>query len=697
MAVLSKIRERSMFLIIIIGLALFAFVLDPSTLGDLFNSSKVNEIGEVDGDVISRQEFTTALEAYKAQTGSNVSDMQATKTVWDNIVRKKIYQTQLEKAGIIVGENDVWMEVLNSPSVQGNPEFLNEAGIFDESKVKQFLKDIEINNTQLSKAWNNYIKQIKDNSERNTYNNLVTAGLGASLKEGENNYLNNNTKLNGQFVYLPYTSLADSLVEVSTSEIASYINDHERDFQVEASRDLSYVKFDTKATVEDQEAIKNELASLKEDFKTTTNNVAFLSDNDSDLNLDQIFKFKNQVPVEVAETIFDGKEGDVFGPYKESGFFKMTKITEVVQMPDSVKASHILIPFVGSQRATPDVTRTEAQAEKLADSILAVVKRSKRKFKSLAKSFSSDKSNAEKGGDLGFFNYARMTPAFRDFTFAKKVGSIGVVKTPFGFHIIKVDAQKNKQNAMKLATIAKKIVPSEATENVMFENAEKFALEVSKDGNFYDVAKANNYIARPAIGVKVLDESVPGLGKERGIVSWAFGDVKVGDFQRFDTANGHVVVFITAKTKKGTSPVSKEASKVRAILLKEKKAKLLSEKMTGTSLTEIAKANNTTVRNANNVSLQSTTLSGAGAEPKVVGAMFYAATDKLYNKIVGSKGVYAFVVTKKELPTALPNYDAERKRIADARKRQTFKMYEALKNAAAINDNRGSALYGANQ
>ena len=89
MAVLSKIRERSMFLIIIIGLALFAFVLDPSTLGDLFNSSKVNEIGEVDGDVISRQEFTTALEAYKAQTGSNVSDMQATKTVWDNIVRQK--------------------------------------------------------------------------------------------------------------------------------------------------------------------------------------------------------------------------------------------------------------------------------------------------------------------------------------------------------------------------------------------------------------------------------------------------------------------------------------------------------------------------------------------------------------------------------------------------------------------------------
>ena len=90
MAVLSKIRERSMFLIIIIGLALFAFVLDPSTLGDFFNSTKINEIGEINGESISRQEFAAELEAYKQQAGNRVSEMQASKTVWDNIVRKKI-------------------------------------------------------------------------------------------------------------------------------------------------------------------------------------------------------------------------------------------------------------------------------------------------------------------------------------------------------------------------------------------------------------------------------------------------------------------------------------------------------------------------------------------------------------------------------------------------------------------------------
>ena len=94
MAVLSKIRDRSLFLILVIGLALFAFVLDPSTLTDFFNSSKINEIGEVNGETISRQEFIQELDSYRQQNGGRVSDIQAAKVVWDNMLRKKIYQKQ---------------------------------------------------------------------------------------------------------------------------------------------------------------------------------------------------------------------------------------------------------------------------------------------------------------------------------------------------------------------------------------------------------------------------------------------------------------------------------------------------------------------------------------------------------------------------------------------------------------------------
>ena len=122
MAILSKIRERSMALILVIGLALFAFVLDPSSIQDFFNSTKVNTVGEVGGETISRKDFSEALEAYKAQVGNRLTDMQASKLVWENLVREKIYQTQLAEAGIEVGENDVWSALIENPSVKNDQQ-----------------------------------------------------------------------------------------------------------------------------------------------------------------------------------------------------------------------------------------------------------------------------------------------------------------------------------------------------------------------------------------------------------------------------------------------------------------------------------------------------------------------------------------------------------------------------------------------
>ena len=685
-----------MFLIIIIGLALFAFVLDPSTLGDFFDSSKVNQVGEINGESISLQEFTGELEAYKQQVGSGVTEMQASKNVWDNIVRKKIYQNQLSEAGITVGEADVWNEVINAPSVKDNPQFQNEVGFFDEVKFKQFLADTKLNNPEMWGAWSNYMTQIRDNGERNTYNNLVTAGLGASLKEGESQYFADNTKLTSQFVFVPYTSIADSLVKVSKGEIESYIKTNSNDFKVEESRDISYVQFNIAATTEDENAIKASVAELIEDFKNTSNESVFLSENDSDTSIDDSFKFQKEINATVASEIFKGAKGDVFGPYKEQGYFKISKITDVTSMPDSARASHILIPFLGAQRVAADVTRTQDEAKVLADSILNVVKRNKNKFEDLAKTMSSDLGSGAKGGDLDWFTYNRMTPEFRDFVFEGNTGDIDVVETPFGFHIIKIDGQKNNQTALKLATYSRQIIASEATENAIFQKSEQFALASSKDNKFFEVAKENNYVTKPAIGLKVLDENVPGLGNQRQIISWAFSnDTKPGDFKRFDLEGSHVVAFVTAKTEKGLMSAAKATNTVKPILVNQKKAKLIADKFNGSTLADIAKENNTNVRNASGINLKSPTLSGAGSEPKVVGAMYNAEINKVYKNIEGNRGVYAFAVTNKELPTALPNYETSRKSIAESRKTKTFAIYEAIKNAADIEDNR-SNLYRSN-
>ena len=705
MAILSKIRERSMFLIIIIGLALFAFVLDPSTIGDFFNSSKVNIVGEVNGEEISRKEFTEAIESYKSRTGNRVSEMQAAKTVWSNLVREKLYKGELKEVGITIGEEDLLNEMANSQFVKTNPEFLNEAGLFDIEKLKVFLKDTKENNPQLWSQWSNYMSQLSDNLERTTYNNLISGGLGASLKEGESQYLNDNTKIDAQLVYIPFTSVNDTLAKVSKSEIKSYIKSHSSEFEVEESRDIRYVKFLIKATKEDEAAIKKDVASLLEDreeyskvsksnvsisgLKNTTNMVDFLSENKSDLELDNAYKYKNDVPAVVSAVIFAGDKGDVFGPYKDKEYFKISKITEILELPDSAKASHILIPFVGSQRSGAEATKTEEEAKKFADSLLTVVKRSKSKFAELAKEFSSDKGSGAKGGDLGWFNYKRMTPLFRDFVFEGNKGDLGFVKTPFGFHIIRIDDQKNKQKVVKLGTFARKIEASDATETSVYQNAETFAFELSKGVNFNDAANSKNLKAQPAIGLKVLDENVPGVGNEREIVSWAFNrDSNVGDSKRFDIDNGHVVAFLVKKTPKGLMPVNRAYTRVNSILLNKKKAEIISDKMNGSTLADIAKENKTNVKNISGVSLKYPTINGVGNEPKIMGAMTFVEENKMFNKVIGANGVFAFKVIKRELPTALPNYDSYRQRMVDERKRKTNKMFDAIKKAANIEDNR---------
>ncbi|WP_442265428.1 peptidylprolyl isomerase [Tenacibaculum sp. ZS6-P6] len=700
MAILSKIRERSLFLILVIGLALFAFVLDPSTLKDFFNSQKINEVGQVNGESISRQEFAQALDNYRAQTGNRVSEMQAAKNVWENLVRQKIYDSQLAEAGITVGEADILNDLYEKDFIKNDPKY-QTSGVFDKEKFKEFLATIREENGDQWKAWREYMSNVKSALQKTTYDNLVAAGLGASLEEGKTEYYNENTKISGELVYLPYTSVSDSLVQITKGDVKKYIENHASEFEVEASRDISYVKFDIKASAQDENDIKADVAKLINDsdsgvgLKNTTDYLAFLEATKSDLPYNDNIQFKVQVPQVIADTLFKGNVGDVYGPYKDQNYFKLSKITEVLEIPDSVKARHILIPFIGSNSATPETKETEEQAKAKADSIATLVKKNSSKFVELAKELSADKSNADKGGDLDWFSYTRMVPEFRDYSFNNKKGDIGVVKTVFGFHVIEIQDQKNFQKALKLATYARKIEASEATENEVYQNAESFAQEISNGGKIDAIAKDKNLTVSPAVGLKALDENIAALGNERQIVSWAFGkDLKVGDFKRFDIDGGYVVATLTGVTEEGLMPVDQAISRVRPILTNEKKAEILNAKLQGTTLTDIATSTKQSVRKFSDINLKSPTITGIGYEPKVVGAMLSAKENEIKKNIVGDRGVYAFVVTARVLPTDLPNYDTYRKRIANQRKNQTYNMYQAVKKASDIENEVGSTYYG---
>ncbi len=718
MAILSKIRDRSMFLILIVGLALFAFVLDPSSIQSFFSSSKINSIGEVNGEEIDREAFIQQVEAYRSQSGGRSSQIQAVNAVWNAMIADKIFETQLEDAGIVIGEKDIWDAMVQLPQIQNSALFKNEANLFDEEKLKEYIANMQDDaEAGDNSAWLNWIateKSIKQNIGRQAYTSLVSAGLGATLAEGERSYIYQNTKIDARYVYIPYTTIPDSLSIVSKDEIQKYLDDNQRRFKAEATRTLQYVRFDINPSEADEEAIKSVVGSFindREEYsnaaKTTVNIAglknasdyeAFLSDNKSDLSIDNGYKYKNQLGEEVSEEIFNASVGDVVGPYKDYKYYKISKVVEIAQLPDSVKSSHIIIPFAGATRSTTLVTKEAAK--KTVDSIYALVRNNKTKFTEIADEINSDGTKG-KGGDIGWVRKDQafsqsFDKDFADFIYKKKVGSINVVETAFGYHVIRIDEQKTAEKAVRLATYARLIEASEETENDIFEQAETFASKLAEeDANLDEIAVAENLKVQSALNLKALEENIPGLNSQRQIVTWAFREAALGDSKRFDIdvngQRGYAVVLLKSKTEEDGVVVSSDLlAKVRPELINKKKAAQIKEKMNGATLEEIAKNSDVRIRSASQVTQMSPLLSGVGNEPAIVGAMAALKLDELSEKIEGEKGVFVITVTKREKPVQLENYNTFRNTIDVKIKGKSFLLFQVLEETADIKDNRSN-------
>jgi len=707
MAVLSKIRERSLFLIIIIALALFSFVLSGLFDGNLFNKTASN-VGEVNGEPIKREEFAQQVDFYRSRSNGQSSNTQNVNNAWNTLVREKIYQTQLEKSGVVVGEKDVWDAMVTQISSQNSPQFANEAGFFDPEKLKEYIATLQDNSEEDENgaaawmSWINYEKGIKKNLEQNTYNALIRAGLGSTLSEGKRDYYFQNVNVDVDFVYVPYNSIPDSLITVTSDDMKSYIKAHAKAYTVEESRDIQFVQFKIAATPEDEVAIEQELINMMADreeysnaaksnvtvvgFTNATDMNEFNAENESDTPYDGSYYNKIGLTPIVADSVFNLEIGQAYGPYKENGFYKLSKVTAIKQLPDSVKASHILIPFLGSSTADASVTQTSEQAEKMADSILTVVKGNNQKFEELAKEMSIDKVSGAKGGDLGWFVYRTMIPEFRDYSFENSKGDMGVVKSQFGYHIIRIDDQKNKQRNVQIATFSRKIDPSEKTENDVFEKAETFASDLSAGKDITELAKEQNLTIRPVVSLKVFDDNIAELGSQRQIVRWTFEEnSEVGSIKRFDLDNGYAVVMLSAKNKAGLSGKGKN---VRSILLNEKKAALIKERSTGTTLDEIAQQNQVTKKSSMAVSNTSPVFAGVGRFVDIAGVVTDLDENELAKNIVGKSGIAFAQVTKKTMPTELQNYNANKLNLERSLTSRSLLIFEALKENADIEDNR---------
>ncbi len=702
MAVLNKIRQRSVFLIIIIALALFSFVLaDVIRNGGLSSQNSQNVIATVNGNEISREEFAREVEAFERNMGRNFSTTQAVNRIWDQKLREVILTEQVEELGIRAGEGQITSLVRSQ--MAGNPNFTNEAGMFDENRLREYVANLRETSPEAYQQWQQFTSNLAKTAKLNTYYNMVSAGVGATLLEGEQAYRLQNDNINMKFVQIPYSSIPDSEVEVTKSDIKSYLNDHKSRFETEASRNIQYVIFNESASSQDKTDAKTAINDLRGErveynaaigandtvagFDNTEDYAEFISNN-SDLPYENRFKFRNDFTGENAEAIFNLNEGETFGPYEENGYWKLSKVVETKTIPDSVKASHILIAYQGTQLGA-GLDRTKEEAKELADSIAGVARANKDKFAELASEFSADTSNKENAGDLGYFTPGMMIPAFENYVFDNSTGDIGVVETPIGYHVISIEDQTDAARAVKVATLAREIEASEKTMNDLFNEVTKFEISAS-EGDFANVAKEGNYEVRTVKDIKALEENIPGAGAQRRVVQWAFEDeAEVGDVRRFDTNEGYIVAQLTAKKDKGLMSVEEASATVTPILKKKKKAEIIKSRIKGSSLKEISENQGVSVQTADAVNLSSPTLAGAGEEPEVVGAVFSLKVGDLSGPIAGEKGVYvAELVSKFEAP-AMDSYKGYAQQESAARRAQAgVRVFEALKKKADIEDNR---------
>lgn len=659
MAILGKIRERSIFLILVIGMALFAFVI--SGVFDGAGSISQDPLAKVGDEEISLEQFSPRVDFVERNYG--MTTLQAVNFVWDQVVNETAFKQQLEDLGLNVGRDHVADFVSTDPSFMQDSRFQNAIGQFDLNAFSDFVSDLRANNPSGYAQWQQQESSIMDNLRQREYVNMARLGIHYTQFEGAQAHALENDKINIEYIKIPYTVIADSLFTVTDSEIKKYISQNEDTYQRDASRNIEYVVFEEKASVEDNleleaslkvllapQTVFNEVTQREEvipSFSETNDISGFVSEY-SDVPYDGQYQTKAQLGT-YANTLFELKEGAVFGPYKDGDYFKISRLMDF-DKGGSVKARHILISYQGSQNAGNEISRTKDEARKEAYRVLRLVRRSGSDFSELARTY-SDGPSKNRGGELGFFKRGAMVEAFNDFVFSKSVGSLGVVETEFGFHVIEV---QDKEDVVLLASVAKKIVPSEATSNQVFRSATQFELSSGKDG-FSSASQAENYEIKTASNLKELDENIPGLGAERNIVRWAYSeDTSTGSIKRFNKqGGGYVVARLSESSDEGLASVEEVRSQISMILLKQKKIDYLQKQHSGTiDLNSLASTYNVSVNTSSAINAAAGTIAGAGTEPRVVGASFGLEIGETSSLIEGKQG--AFLIKLNDLQKATP-------------------------------------------
>ncbi|MEI6576256.1 MAG: SurA N-terminal domain-containing protein [Bacteroidota bacterium] len=702
MAIIGKIRKRSGLIIIIIGIALAAFV-----LGDFLKPGKrgkqVNYVGEVAGENIPYVDFAQKVDEQIENTKQRDKKDKLTsdevfnvrQQTWNQMVRDLVLGKQYDNLGVAVSTDELFDLVQGKNPHQYILQYFQDPNTkqYNPQLVVNFLKQLDQVEPAQKKNWLMLEKAIKEDRLNTKYNNLLGKAYYMPKAFLQRDYVEKNRRYNVRMVAAPYQTVDDKTITLTDADYQKYYDENKNQYDQEASRDMDYVLFELLPSETDRKQIAEDVAKIYQEFSQSTDVPNYVNAN-SDTKYDSTWKKAHVLLPRIDSAMFNSAVGTFIPPFIENNKYSMAKLLDVQMRPDSMKASHILISFAGSAVGDQKITRTKEKAQKMADSLMVILKKNAAQFPAIAASLSDDNSNKAKGGDLGWFTDGSMVSPFNEACVKGNVGEIKLVETVFGFHLIQIADKKAAVKKVKVAILDRRIEPSGKTIQDIYAKASEFAGDNTTLEAFEKTCQAKALNKRVADYLHAMDNSLPGLAGARNVVQWAFNDEtkKESVSSVFEIEGSYVVAAVRELRDKGIPPLDQLKKQIEPLVRRDKKSEKLIEKMkqSGTTdLYQLATKITSKVDTIADVVFFSGNLPKFGPEPEVLGTISNMKLKGISAPVKGNNAVYVVMLDSiKEAPETKDYTMFQRQVSFGFTNRVAGQAYQTLEKMAKLVDNR---------